>query len=557
MKKKNQWYKWLFLSFSILINGFIIFHSCLNGEQSAAWSDFFSNIFAFIINSNHKENVKVIPVESVTLEEYQSYAYNFLDDYENNEIPLGCAKALQAKVIPENATNKDVIFISSNSSVALSKQGNIVYVQGNEMCDFTITAYANSDHSKQASYDYHIVDLKEPSNIEVEDNVQIIKGLTYQIHPTIINPTLADSDPLLTCRYYDINKVSYLSSNSSIARMDDNLPGVIHGETVGETTIKVGQGEKQKTINVEVIDAPFASNNDWEIAGNTTCYIRDLDYDRQNQQEPSQHNTPLSITFNGDEPTDKGFTWESSDSLKAYVDSNGVVRGYRQAGTVTIKATRNLDGSSKTIDIKVSPKQAEEMIINNEGELEAPFGKVSEIRYISFKPINTTDTSFTIMASNENVLINNLGSGFSVEGVKEGTTILTITSNSNPSLSKIINVKVIRRGVINDDTYDDFAGFVRKSLGHFSLFVVSGIFTSLFLMLQLKNRKWWVWLTLSLAIGASVALLSEAIQAIPILHRAGSLLDAFIDFLGFSMFVLGYLIYRLVIYIKNKKRLTK
>ena len=554
MKKKNQWYKWLFLSFSILINGFIIFHSCLNSEQSSAWSDFLSNIFANIINSSHKENVKVIPVESISIEEYQSYAYNFLDDYENNEIPLGCTKALQAKVLPEDATNKDVIFTCDDPSVTLSKQGNIVYVQGNEISSFTITACANSDNSKQATYDYHVVDLKEPSNIDVEENIQIIKGLTYQLHPSIINETLANSDPLLTCRYYDINKINYLSLDSSIARVDNLLPGVIHGEEIGETTIKVGQGEKQKTVHVEVIDSPYVSNDDWEITGNNVCYIRDLDFDRQNQQEPGEHNTPLTISFNGDTPTDHGFTWESDNPLRAYVDSLGVVRGYRQVGNVTIKATRNLDGTSKTFVIQVVPQVAEEMIINNEADLEVPYGKVSETRYISFKPINTTDTSFTITTTNDNVTINNLGSGFSVEGMKEGMASLTIKSNSNPNLIKTINVKVIRRGVINDDTFDDFAGFVRKSLGHFLLFVVSGVFTSLFLLFQLKDRKWWVWLTLSLAIGASVALLSEAIQAIPILQRSGSLIDASIDFLGYTMFVLGYLIYRLVVHIKNKKK---
>ena len=81
-KKRNEWYKWLFLSFSILINGFIIFHSCLDTKTSGEWSNFFSRLFASIINSSHKENVKTVDVESVSLSELQSYAYNFLDDYD-------------------------------------------------------------------------------------------------------------------------------------------------------------------------------------------------------------------------------------------------------------------------------------------------------------------------------------------------------------------------------------------------------------------------------------------------------------------------------------------
>ena len=556
MKKKNQWYKWLFLSFSILINGFIIFHSCLNSQQSSKWSMFLSRIFANIINTSHKENVKVIPVESLSLSEYQSYAYNFLDDYENNEIPLGCTKALAASVYPEDATNKDVVFSSSDPSLTLSKQGNILYVQGNQIGDYVITAYAHSDNTKLATYNYHVVELKEPSNIIVEENVQIIKGLTYQLHPQIVNETLANSDPLLTCRYYDVNKIHYSSSDESIVTIDNNLSGVIRAQNVGNTQVLVGEGTNQKTVIVEVIDAPFVTSNEWDIVGESTCYIRDLDFDRQNQQEPGQHHTALSISFTGDEPTDKGFTWESSNPLMAYVDQDGIVRGYRKEGTVTIKATRNLDGTSKTIEMHVDKKQAEEMIIDD-SDMEIAYGKVSNSRGISFKPINTTDTSVTITSSNDNIVVNNLGGGFSAQGSKEGTSVITITSNSNPNLIKTINVKVIRRGAINDDTFTDFASFVRKSIGHFTLFAFSGLFTSLFLLFHLKDRKWWVWVTLSTAIGASVALLSEAIQAIPILNRGGSFIDVGVDILGYILFILGYLVYRLILHIKNKNKKTK
>lgn len=100
-----------------------------------------------------------------------------------------------------------------------------------------------------------------------------------------------------------------------------------------------------------------------------------------------------------------------------------------------------------------------------------------------------------------------------------------------------------------------FHAVFRKLVGHFLLFGFSGAFTMLSLIMNdfLINKFTWKINLFCLALGVTVALISELIQAF-VPGRAGTFTDVFIDLAGYISFAgITYLIYFLVIRHKRKK----
>lgn len=133
---------------------------------------------------------------------------------------------------------------------------------------------------------------------------------------------------------------------------------------------------------------------------------------------------------------------------------------------------------------------------------------------------------------------------------KNGSYTVTATHKTieNFTVTKTISVKY------------SYHTYVRKLIGHFSLFLVLAIFATIVyyrLAEMLKpNKKVLLGTTLSLGAGLLTAAISEFLQSgIFVSGRGPSLSDVGIDFLGFilgtAIYLVIYIIYRKV---KNKKR---
>ena len=99
-----------------------------------------------------------------------------------------------------------------------------------------------------------------------------------------------------------------------------------------------------------------------------------------------------------------------------------------------------------------------------------------------------------------------------------------------------------------------FHSAIRKVVGHFLLFGLSGIFTSLTFLLNdyLMNKFKWKNIIFIASIGLLVAIVSELIQYFTP-GRYGALLDIFIDYSGYVFFGgITYLI-TILIFKKHKK----
>ena len=130
---------------------------------------------------------------------------------------------------------------------------------------------------------------------------------------------------------------------------------------------------------------------------------------------------------------------------------------------------------------------------------------------------------------------------------KESNTIAHTTAD-------VINT--VKPETITPQNFDRFAFDLRKAVGHFGLFALSGLFSSWATYLFSKDTKAGYFLSqaiMDLSFGFIVALLSEFVQ-IFIDGRTGAWADVGIDFAGFF---LGFLIIFQVFLLRKSKIFNK
>ena len=117
-------------------------------------------------------------------------------------------------------------------------------------------------------------------------------------------------------------------------------------------------------------------------------------------------------------------------------------------------------------------------------------------------------------------------------------------------------VNTFAPNTITESNYDSFTNFIRKAVGHFGLFFVSGILTSLSVYLwcnPIKGSKYWMLISITLEFGLLMGLITETIQ-LNVPGRSGELLDVLIDFSGY---LLGFLIVLLILFLIIRKQNKK
>lgn len=226
-------------------------------------------------------------------------------------LPIGIKKQLVAVFEPSNATNKTVIWSSSNTSVATVDASGIVSTISPGTATITVTS---SDGGYKAA---SVIEVINPTNtIEItgvefsQSTYSVAIGGTISLNP-IVYPTNAT-----------YKAVSFESSDPSVATVDEN--GIVKGIKKGSAKITVTTKRNNKkavvTVNVNSVSVSGIELNATNInitKGNT--------YSLQANILPSL-------------ATNKKVTWSSSNTSIATVDSNGIVKGIN-SGTTTIVVT--------------------------------------------------------------------------------------------------------------------------------------------------------------------------------------------------------------------------
>lgn len=185
-------------------------------------------------------------------------------ELDSSSVQLGERKTLQlqATVRPVDATNKQLVWISSNTNFVTVTNGLLYGVQpGN-----TVVAVKTVDGGHVALCSITVIDWIDVTNVALDySSVDLEIGKTLQLQSTVLPADAND------------RSVTWRSSNQTVAAVDQQ--GNVSGLTVGTAVITVTSSDMNLTavctVNViprplpfETVDYTNFSANGWSIPGN-------------------------------------------------------------------------------------------------------------------------------------------------------------------------------------------------------------------------------------------------------------------------------------------------
>ncbi len=138
-------------------------------------------------------------------------------------------------------------------------------------------------------------------------------------------------------------------------------------------------------------------------------------------------------------PDNTKITWNTSNSSVATVDANGIVTG-KKAGTVTVTATT--PGGLYSASCRVNVVIPVTGIKINADTITVPKGEKRSVT-VTVYPSNATDQSVTWSTPSQTLPIITVNSTGQIEGKRVGSTTLTVTTNDG-KYTDTVNVEVIQ-----------------------------------------------------------------------------------------------------------------
>ena len=244
-----------------------------------------------------------IPVESITLSPSSA------------TIKVGSTTQISAGIKPENATSRELVWTSSDNSIATVDSNGVV----KGIKPGTVTITAKTKDGKVVSTSTITVEEATPTITSIsftEDNVSVKKGDTLPLTVKIEPVELSSS------------KLTFKSSDTSIVTVDEN--GKITGVKKGTATITVTTSNgKTATCTVTVTD--------------DTIPVESITLSPEKVEVGVGGSKQVVATISPANATNRELIWTSSDTSIATVDSNGIVTGVK-VGNVTITA-KTTDGT--------------------------------------------------------------------------------------------------------------------------------------------------------------------------------------------------------------------
>ena len=229
--------------------------------------------------------------------------------------------SLTATVLPDNATNKNVTWTSSDTGVARVDSSGTVTAVGPGTA--TITATAQDGSGQCASCTVTVTQPVTGVTLD-KDTLSLTVGTTATLQATV-TPTNASNQA-----------ISWSSSNETVATVEN---GRVTAHQAG-----------QATITVTTQDGSFSDTCAVTV---TTVPVTGVTLDKTNLSLTVGGTEALTATVHPDNATNKNIAWTSSNNSVATVDSTGTVTAV-SAGTATITATAADGGYEATCTVTVT-----------------------------------------------------------------------------------------------------------------------------------------------------------------------------------------------------------
>ena len=308
------------------------------------------------------------------------------------ELKAGESVTLTATIKPEDATDKTVVWSSSDASVATVKDGVVTAVK---MGSVMITAKAGD---KTATCQITVV-ATPVTSITLDKTSACLRAKETVTLTATVNPSDATE-----------RTVTWTTSDASIATVSD---GVVTAINVGSATITAKAGDKTAICQIIVETVPVAS-----IALNKTSVSL-----------KAGETVTLTATVNPSDATDKTITWNTSDASVATVQS-GVVTAI-QVGSAAITAKSGDKTATCQITVEVTPVTS---ITLNKTSVTLKIGETSTLT-VNVTPSDATDKTVIWSSSDESIATVDNGV---IKGIKPGYATITATTRDGSKTSSCI-----------------------------------------------------------------------------------------------------------------------
>lgn len=343
-------------------------------------------------------------------------------DKKTANLTIGSTLTLKATVTPSNATNKKVVWSSSDATIASVDANGVVTPHKEGNADITVKT---EDGNKTDKCTVTVTEKQIPAT-EISINKTTL-DLTVGGNETL-TATVTPSNSTDT--------VAWSSDKTNIATVDGN--GKVTAVAAGEATITAKAGSKTATCTVTV-KAETVKVESITITGK----------DGVNSIE-AEGTLQLTATVTPDGATNKVVKWSSGNTAIATVDeTSGLVTGVAK-GSATITATAQ-DGNGVTGTFKVTV--TEKQIPITSVTIEATGSGVIEVGETvtltaKISPDNTTadkTVEWSITDGNNFVTISNSNGSCTVTGKAKGEAKITakVGGVTSDAYTVTVNEKVI------------------------------------------------------------------------------------------------------------------
>ena len=324
--------------------------------------------------------------------------------------------------MPENASNKKIVYESTDPSVATVNEitGYVTALKSGTTTIKVKTLINNKEAECVINVDNYNIPINSIDILEKNINIGVgyIDTIKYRVSPSNANQL----------------NFSFTSSDPNIAKVDAN--GVITGVKAGNAVIKMS-----------------ANNNTVVDTANVTVYKKGTTIVVNGESVKSEQ-FPKSIRI----PSEKNITidstvqlealltpkksinilnWYSTNPSVATVNSSGLVKAINVGQTDIIVKTINNLTSICHVKVGTYSIKLKNISINNKIDL-LPIG-TSEKLYVSYEPVNASNP--TMIWSSDNQEVAEIDQNGVVTAKTKGTATITVTS-AEGSLSDSFKVQV-------------------------------------------------------------------------------------------------------------------
>ena len=325
-------------------------------------------------------------------------------------LTIGASAKLTATVLPDDVTDKTIVWTTSDASVAtVDAEGNVTAVSVGEA---TITAACGD---KSATCKVTVSPVLAESIALDKTELSLTIGATVKLMATVLPEDVTDKT------------VAWSTSDASVATVD--VEGNVTAVSVGEATITAACGDKSATCKVTV--SPVLAES--------------IALDKTEISLTIGASAKLAATVLPENVTDKTVTWSTSDASVATVDAEGNVTAV-SVGEATITAA--CGDKSATCKVTVNPVLAESIALDKT-ELSLTIGATVKLM-ATVLPDDVTDKTVTWSTSEASVAT--VDAEGNVTAVSVGEATITAACGDKSATCKVTVNPVLAESIALDKT---------------------------------------------------------------------------------------------------------